>query len=68
MQNSLREFRERQGWSLADSSGLTGLSRVYLSRVERNLREPSPTMKVRIARGLGVPVAELFPVQEAANA
>jgi transcriptional regulator with XRE-family HTH domain len=68
MQNSLREFRERQGWSLADASGLTGLSRVYLSRVERNLREPSPTMKVRIARGLGVPVAELFPVQEAANA
>ena len=68
MQNSLREFRERQGWSLADASGLTGLSRVYLSRVERNLREPSPTMKVRIARGLGVPVAELFPAQEAANA
>jgi transcriptional regulator with XRE-family HTH domain len=68
MQNSLREFRERQGWSLADASGLTGLSRVYLSRVERNLREPSATMKVRIARGLGVPVAELFPVQEAANA
>jgi transcriptional regulator with XRE-family HTH domain len=68
MQNSLREFRERKGWSLADASGLTGLSRVYLSRVERNLREPSPTMKVRIARGLGVPVAELFPVQEPANA
>jgi len=68
MLNAVREFRERQGWTLAETSGLTGLSAQYLSLIERQLREPSPTMKVRIARGLGAPVAELFPVQEAANA
>lgn len=68
--SELREFRERQGWTLADTSGLTGLSKAYLSLVERNLREPSPAMKVRIARGVGASVAQLFPPagQEAVNA
>lgn len=64
MLNALREFRERQGWTLAEASGLTGLSVAYLSLVERHLREPSPAVKVRIARGVGASVAELFPAQE----
>lgn len=64
MLNALREFRERKGWTLAETSGLTGLSAQYLSLIERQLREPSPAMKVRIARGVGAPVAELFPPAE----
>lgn len=68
MLNALREFRERQGWTLNETSGLTGLSAAYLSLIERHLREPSPAMKVRIARGVGAPVAELFPAQETARA
>lgn len=68
MLNALREFRERQGWTLAEASGLTGLSAAYLSLIERNLREPSPPMKVQIARGVGASVAELFPVRETARA
>lgn len=68
--NVLREFRERRGWTLAETSGLTGLSAAYLSLIERHMREPSPAMKVRIARGVGATVAELFPPaeREAANA
>jgi transcriptional regulator with XRE-family HTH domain len=68
--SELREFRERQGWTLADASGLTGLSKGYLSLIERDLRQPSPAMKVRIARGVGASVAELFPpaAHEAVNA
>jgi transcriptional regulator with XRE-family HTH domain len=70
MANVVREFRESQGWTLGESAGLTGLSKAYLSLVERHLREPSPAMKVRIARGLGASVAVLFPPaeREAANA
>lgn len=70
MLNALREFREQQGWTLDETSGLTGLSKAYLSLIERDLREPSPANKVRIARGLGASVAELFPSagREAANA
>jgi len=60
MQPALREWRERQGWTLADVSGLTGLSTAYLSLVERGLREPPPTTKVQIARGVGASVADLF--------
>jgi transcriptional regulator with XRE-family HTH domain len=68
MSNALREFRNQQGWSLDEMSGLTGLSKAYLSLIERHLREPSPTNKVRIARGLGASVAELFPPTERAAA
>jgi len=68
MLNVLREFRESQGWTLAETSGLTGLSAAYLSLIERNRREPSPAVKVRIARGVGVPLAELFLAQEKARA
>jgi transcriptional regulator with XRE-family HTH domain len=66
MQPALREWRERQGWTLADVSGLTGLSRSYLSRVERGLRDPSPDTKVQLARRLGAAVTELFPLREEA--
>ena len=61
MLNGLREFRERRGWSLRETSDLVGVSFQYLSLVERHLREPSPAMKVQIARGVGATVAELFP-------
>jgi hypothetical protein len=42
----------------------------YLSLIERHLRESSPAVKVRIARGVGATVAELFPAagREAVNA
>jgi transcriptional regulator with XRE-family HTH domain len=59
--NAVRQYRKRRGWSLRDMSGLTGVSFQYLSLVERHLREPSPAMKVQIARGTGASVAELFP-------
>jgi transcriptional regulator with XRE-family HTH domain len=49
---------------LAEVSGLTGCSISYLSLVERGLREPAPTTKVQIARGVGAKVAELFPLED----
>jgi transcriptional regulator with XRE-family HTH domain len=61
MESPLRRWRERQGWSLTEVSGLTGLSRSYLSRVERGEREPAAATKVLVARRLGAPVADLFP-------
>lgn len=66
--NVLREFRERRGWTLDETAGLTGVAVGYLSQIERHQREPSPAVKVRIARGVGAKVAELFPAREATNA
>jgi transcriptional regulator with XRE-family HTH domain len=62
--NALREFRGRKGWTLHEVSGLTGYSAGYLSLVERGMREPSPVTKVRIARGVGAQVRDLFPLDE----
>lgn len=58
----LRQWRDSRGWTLAEASALTGCSVSYLSLVERGLREPPPTTKVQIARGLGAKLAELFPL------
>jgi transcriptional regulator with XRE-family HTH domain len=63
MQSALRQWRERRGWSLTEVSGLTGLSRSYLSRIERRQREPAAATKVLVARKLGAPVADLFPAE-----
>ncbi len=61
MPTELRRWRKRQGWTLGDVSGLTGISVSHLSLIERGLREPPPRLKVRIARGVGATVAEVFP-------
>ena len=63
MQSALRQWRKQQGWSLTELSGLTGLSRSYLSRVERGQRSPSAATKVLVARKLGAPVGDLFPAE-----
>jgi transcriptional regulator with XRE-family HTH domain len=62
MQNALRAWRKRRGWTLDEVSGLTGISAAHLSYMERGLREPAPAIKVQIARAVGEKVGELFPV------
>jgi transcriptional regulator with XRE-family HTH domain len=62
MPSPLRSWRTRRGWTLAEVSGLTGVSVSYLSLAERGLRELPPATRIQIARGVGAGVAELFPV------
>ncbi len=61
VENRLRDWRESAGLTLEEVAGLTGLSRSELSRVERGVRGIAPLTRVRVARALGVPLAELFP-------
>ena len=63
----LRQWREEAGLSLSDVAGLTGLSTAMLSRVERGHRQLAPLTRVAVARRLGVPVSELFPVAPVAD-
>lgn len=63
-ETKLRAWREDAGFSLEEVSGLTGLSPSMLSRVERGQRSLRPRTKVLVARRLGVPVAELFVVED----
>lgn len=62
--NRLRQWRAEMDFSLAETSGLTGYSVPMLSRIERGERCPSAKAKVVIARRLGVPVSDLFPVEQ----
>lgn len=60
----LAAWREAEGITLQEQSDLTGLSVSTLSRLERGMRKVRPATKVRIARRLGVPIRELFEVEE----
>jgi transcriptional regulator with XRE-family HTH domain len=63
-QTRLRLWRVDNGVSLPELSDLTGLSAPFLSRVERGERQLAPLTKVQVARRLGVPIHELFEVEE----
>lgn len=62
MTNRLRDWRNRNGYTLEEVAGITGLSVSMLSLVERGKRNLKPATKILMARRLGVPVAELFDV------
>ena len=63
----LRAWREAEGLSLGEVSGLTGISVPMLSRVERGLKQMAPLTRVQFARRLGLPVQELFDIDPLAD-
>jgi transcriptional regulator with XRE-family HTH domain len=67
LKNRLRRWRAANGLTLEEVADLTGFSAAMLSRAERGERTFSPLAKVRIARALGVRVADLFDVEEPAD-
>lgn len=53
-------LREAQGLSQEKLAEKSNLHRTYIGMVERLERTPSPTCIYKIAKGLGVPVTDLF--------
>jgi transcriptional regulator with XRE-family HTH domain len=64
--SKLRRWRRQEGLTLRETAGLTGVSVAMLSLVERRRRHFSPLTKVLVARRLGVPLRELFDVEDLA--
>ena len=62
LSNRLRLWRVAHGLTLDEVAGLTGLSKAYLSRIERGERHPTAFTKVVIARRLDCAVTDLFDV------
>ena len=62
LRNRLRLWRVGVGLTLDEVADLTGISKAYLSRLERGQRQAPPLTRVKIARRLGVPVSTLFVV------
>ncbi|KVT81256.1 hypothetical protein WT25_16285 [Burkholderia territorii] len=56
----IRSLRRRQARTLNDIATAAGLSKPFLSQVERGLASPSITSLVSIAKALGVPVNYFF--------
>ena len=56
----LRSARTAQGMTLAQVAGTTGLSKGFLSRVERDETSPSVATLVQLCQVLSLPVGALF--------
>lgn len=56
----IRHARERRRLSLGDVSERTGLSRGFLSRVERDMTSPSVASLVAVCRAISLPLERLF--------
>ena len=58
----LRDVRKSKGISLEQLSMMTGISKSHLSYIEREEKEPTISMMVRIALALKVDIKELYKV------
>jgi transcriptional regulator with XRE-family HTH domain len=57
---TVRELRNRKGWTQEDLADSAGLTTTYVGQVERGNKVPSLTVVLKLARGLGVPPADLL--------
>ena len=55
----LRALREERGWSQEEFADRAGLHRTYVSAVERGVRNPTLSVLERLAKALGVSMADL---------
>ena len=55
----VRQLREGKGWTQESLADRAGLDRSYIAGIEAGLRNPSIKALARIAKGLGVAVAEV---------
>ena len=58
----LKKLERKNGYSLEQLARLTGISRSHLNYIEKNEKEPSLSMAVRIAQALNVRIEELYKV------
>ena len=58
----LKQKRKEKNITLAQLSERTGISTTHLNDIENNLKEPSISMMVRLAKGLDLKMEELYKV------
>lgn len=67
MSTLLRSVRRQRGMTLEELADATGLTKSYLSKVERQRSTPSIAVAMKVARALDVDVAQLFSDDQAAT-
>jgi transcriptional regulator with XRE-family HTH domain len=58
----LRDARQRQGLTIDQVARSTGLTKGFISRIERDMTSPSVSTLVTVCAALSLPVGELFVV------
>jgi len=61
---AIRRFRRGQGMTLETLAQRSGLSKGYLSKVERGLKSPPVSTLSNLAGALGVDLSDLFPRED----
>ena len=56
----VRQMREAKGWTQETLAERSGLDRSYIAGIEAGLRNPSIRALAKVARGLGITLAQLF--------
>lgn len=59
----LKQTRKRKNFTLAKLSAKTGISTTHINDIENNIKEPSLSMMVRLAKALDVEISELYRVK-----
>ena len=59
----LKEKRKEKNLTLAQLSEKTGISKTHINDIENNLKEPSLSMVIRIAKALDLKIEELYKVR-----
>src|SRR5215813_6984989 len=67
MTSLLRAVRRQRGLTLEQLAEQTGLTKSYLSKIERRQSTPSIAVALKLARALDVDVAQLFSDENAAD-
>ena len=59
----LKEKRKEKKLALAQLSDRTGISTTHLNDIENNIKEPSISMMIRIAKALDINIEELYKIK-----
>ena len=65
--NKVASYRKHKRLSQKQLASLVGVHPSYIALIELGLRKPSLDIALKLSRILGVPVEELFPVEEDAG-
>jgi|UniRef100_A0A7C4QR27 transcriptional regulator with XRE-family HTH domain len=63
----VKVLRQQRGWSLAELSAASGVSRSMLSQIERRLANPTLAVACKIAQAFGMSLAEFVELPGAAS-
>lgn len=59
----LKEIRKEKQISLEELSKLSGISKSHLSYIERQEKEPTLTILIKIAKSLNIDIKDLYEVE-----